>query len=815
MTDLTTTLQDSTKFLKDRIFLDKIDNLSLKEQYVKVTVLSWEEEPIKEIQGEVISGSVNIDGNSSLRRTCNLSFFAEEYVNDLTEINLDISINRKIMLEVGFKNTVPPYIYSTVNGTTVTQHTVNYQDLYGDIVWFPLGVYVVFDPSISHGTGGVTISVSLKDKMCLLNGDAGGVIPASVDFNEKEQTDAAGNTIISVPTIRQNIIECVNHFGKEDLSRIVVSDLEERAKKVMRYNGSETLYFVNCDKKMYTLDNAAALAYATAQGGSSDDIIAFTAGQDVGYVLTDFVYPQELVADIGDTVTTVLDKITSLLGNFEYFYDVYGIFHFQEIKNYLNTTYTTTALKDYSSRAAAAKEKGLVIDEVTEWENEEGAVITDDGGVQMYAIDLGSSTSVYTFEGSKLISSFSNAPKYSNIKNDFVVWGMKEYADGQQYPIRYHLVIDKKPEIQYDETLDKQYYGIHRVVFYTDDNDVVRATSAESATEMSAANYNQLQTAASTLTEAATAALETAKEKYGVTSEQYQSVYEQYYGDSGSLASVLLALENVYPEGEIQTVYTIDWREELYYQGLEAAETATDYNYYYTELANEWPLLYDLKNQKFKEEMEEDPGMVQYYLDMIDSSAEVGKYQVSNIGRRTQAIMDDDLNCIFEQEIPDVIIIDEEYARDDNYNDIEKTLTAAQVLQIKQSISKIADVDDKQALEISLVQKAVKENIQEECIATGQNYAIIDSEAYDALVIGGYQNSCYKKVCELLYQHTNMNDSISMTALPIYHLEPNTRITVEDNASGIHGDYVITSISLPLDINGTMSISAYLAQSKM
>ena len=436
MADLTTSLQDSTKFLNDRIFLDKIDSLPLKEQYARVTVLSWEEEPIREIQGEVIDGSVNIDGNSSLRRTCNLTFFTDQYNNNFTDINLDLSINKKIKLEIGIKNTVSPYIYSTVENNSVVKHTINYQNVYGDIVWFPLGIYVIFDPSISYSTSGCTVSLSLKDKMCLLNGDAGGVIPASVQLYEKEQVDLSGQTINSQPTIRQTIIECVNHFGGEQLSRIVVSDLEERTKMVMRYNGSKTLYLANCEKKFYTEDKDAAVAYATSQGGSVDDIIEFTAGQDVGYVLTDFTYPGELVADIGDTVTSVLDKITGVLENFEYFYDVHGVFHFQEIKNYLNTTYTTTALKEYSSRAAAAKEKGYVIDEVTEWEDEEGVVITDDGGVQMYAIDLGSETSVYTFENNQLINAIINTPKYSNIKNDFVVWGEKDSGDGDTTRIR-------------------------------------------------------------------------------------------------------------------------------------------------------------------------------------------------------------------------------------------------------------------------------------------------------------------------------------------------------------------------------------------
>ena len=33
---------------------------------------------------------------------------------------------------------------------------------------------------------------------------------------------------------------------------------------------------------------------------------------------------------------------------------------------------------------------------------------------------------------------------------------------------------------------------------------------------------------------------------------------------------------------------------------------------------------------------------------------------------------------------------------------------------------------------------------------------------------------------DLLYQYTNYNEQISLSVLPIYYLEPNIRITVED-----------------------------------
>ena len=41
---------------------------------------------------------------------------------------------------------------------------------------------------------------------------------------------------------------------------------------------------------------------------------------DIGYRLTDLVYTGDLISSIGDSLTSVLDKIKTMLGDFEYFY---------------------------------------------------------------------------------------------------------------------------------------------------------------------------------------------------------------------------------------------------------------------------------------------------------------------------------------------------------------------------------------------------------------------------------------------------------------------------------------------------------------
>ena len=59
-----------------------------------------------------------------------------------------------------------------------------------------------------------------------------------------------------------------------------------------------------------------------------------------------------------------------------------------------------------------------------------------------------------------------------------------------------------------------------------------------------------------------------------------------------------------------------------------------------------------------------------------------------------------------------------------------------------------------------------------------------------------------------MMEHSGFNENITIQCLPMYFIEPNTRVTIEDKASEISGDYEINSISLPLTAGGTMSISA-------
>jgi hypothetical protein len=97
---------------------------------------------------------------------------------------------------------------------------------------------------------------------------------------------------------------------------------------------------------------------------------------------------------------------------------------------------------------------------------------------------------------------------------------------------------------------------------------------------------------------------------------------------------------------------------------------------------------------------------------------------------------------------------------------------------------------------------------RDEAIAQGQKFLQVSPQIYSLFNIGGNLNSAYVKVRELLYQYTNYNEGITIQTIPLFYLEPNTRIAVRDVESDIYGDYMISTISIPLAINGTTSISA-------
>jgi hypothetical protein len=167
-----------------------------------------------------------------------------------------------------------------------------------------------------------------------------------------------------------------------------------------------------------------------------------------------------------------------------------------------------------------------------------------------------------------------------------------------------------------------------------------------------------------------------------------------------------------------------------------------------------------------------------YYLDFINSSAKIGELSVSNIGRRTDAINNTSLNCMIDPDIPTLYLLEDP----DNI-----------------------DLDYHSGKSEQEVKDEIKEQ-RDELIKNAKMYAYVHGTVLHSFHEDTYQG-LYEAARELLYEETSYNEKITLTCLPIYHLDVNTRITVKDVKSGIFGDYLINTISVPLDVESTMNIT--------
>ena len=132
-----------------------IQTLPIRYLDIKIEILDENDFIINEVSGTAIDGSYNITADSKVRRTCNLSFYLKDgYLP--TDKNSLFWINKKFRLYVGLES---------------IDHT--------KIYWFNKGTYVINDPEINISIDNRTISISGLDKMALYNGDISGQLPYS------------------------------------------------------------------------------------------------------------------------------------------------------------------------------------------------------------------------------------------------------------------------------------------------------------------------------------------------------------------------------------------------------------------------------------------------------------------------------------------------------------------------------------------------------------------------------------------------------------------------------------------------------------
>ena len=706
-------------FLTDLEFLRKLDLERNKATYAKIILLTNDELPVYEIQGKITGGSINIDGASAVRRTCSFTMVAPDV--DIT--NTHWALKNKFKLEAGVENII--------------------DSSYPDICWFKQGIYVFTSLNMSVQSNNFTISVNGKDKGCLINGEIGGSINASTDFGKLEEYQTLDNgeivrNIIDIPIV-DIIKNAVHVYAGEPLHNIVINDVDEYGLELLEYRGDEEhpLYLprdtttgevsnmvINGEQKYYKsndnyddsntiavkdvfpyydrteLVNDTAMKVYNDQG-KEFNIIKIEFGDTAGYRRTPLTYPGELVANVGEALTSILDKIKNMFSDFEYFYDVDGRFIFQKKKTYMNTSWNP-----------------LMRDEE-----------------EAYAADAAyTSSTTYTFEEGVLLTAFTDAPAITNIRNDFSIWGKRTSVSGAELPVHMRYAIDFKP---------KYYKSIDQIEFVADDNLDWRELIYQMALDYF--KYNHIEDNFTQLV------AENNKDYYptGITG------YEEYYTDMQGFWRQLyhpgvkdISFVTSSERKQIARDILSDKKEEITDEKI-AAVSDIDIQ---AELAKEYNSDYWHKN------VTQSPETLNFWFDFMDADGEMGKYAISAIGNRPKAINDDKVKAIYFEQTPTVLFLteDEEYSQLDHQGYTFIRLTPQM-----------------------------------------ENYFSISAQG----------KSAQDELDNLLYQHTYATESVTLTAVPIYHLQPNTRIFVKDKNTGINGEFIVSKVTVPLQYNGTTSIT--------
>ena len=954
--------------LQDKEFLYNLNQDRHKEIYAKIISLSFDEKPLEQIEGRVTSGSINIDGTSTVRRTCNLTLIAKDV--NITDFYWGVS--NKFTLEIGLKN--------------------NINKEYPNIIWFKQGIYVITSFNSSLTNSNYTISINGKDKMCLLNGEIGGNLPSSIDFGKidiyedtyseakiKDYTQYVANkyyiyengeykislsefnekikyytkdTLLKQDSLKlKDIIkEAVHEYGKELYHNIIINDLDNYGLELLEYRGDKPLYllydedahiytqmvidedfpiYIETSSEKYKYEPIEDLSMETFYSNPEEywvkseeskdfyyqisqyneeltyyirsyiaptvseeakqikDIPVFNNaindfndfrtifyldtdildeetgkrdksrwsatkveyGATAGYRTTDLTYPGDLISSVGESLTSILDKIKNTIGAFEYFYDIDGRFIFQAKKIYSQNSWNTLVNADNNIFARDAIEE---------------------------------SPYSYSFEDVNLIQQFQNTPAINNVKNDYSIWGTRKGITGAEIPIHARYAIHNKPV--YYHSYDGNTYTTLEM------NEVIKMPVRQKNPEglnddwwniFDWAEYYKTLTGEYPASYIGQYCKETTKldlnaifppgnkwdinrpvflfdvnkdgtlgyvghnplEDGRLPEDSCQHLYSYFLdlAKNGNLAYIYKPKIPAYVNINYKKV---DWREIIYQMALDYfkhgqeedflykvqtnnlkmdglssyyPEGETGYEAFYTDIQGFWrqlynpnpDIIYDTEGGYYSEEKEYEPDGVTYriktvwnpfkekdtftcdyylkgenetddysatkyywnknvvlapeqlnfWIDFYDGNDSLMQYSIAAIGDRPKVVNDSKITSIYFRNVPQVI-----FTNGQDYNGLD--------------------------------------------IKTGYTYIWLDKSMQDLFSISAQGKSAEEEMNELFNNYSYCSEGVTITAVPIYNLEPNTLVYIYNEENKINGKYQVNRITIPLNYNGMMSITA-------
>lgn len=592
-------------------------------------------------------------------------------------------------------------------------------------------------------------------------------------------------------------------------------------------------------------------------------IVKIISGQICGYAAQDLIYDEDLIGNSTDTVTSVLDKIVKKLGEFEYFYNLDGQFVFQEKKTYVQSSWNnliSTNKDSYVDPNEASKYLTYSFEGsnlITSFQNNPninnikndyiiwGEKTSSLSSTKIpihahYAIDkkpkyyrtLAGVEYVTDSNLSDKLKALNNYEKkippwaeyFNPEKKDTIVDGLS----GEALEAKYKDVCENWWDIQdwaeYYSLLTGEYpnQALYNYQFYYDrlnlENMFTISRYVWSEWKLHPCGIFDVYPAYST------------GKKHGILgfvghnpswSNKYKDLEEWTVHNVGIACGqkysdyFLKLYSNIIEENtgcayiykpqipinvQSQFVQVTDWREILYQMALDYANNknkedflyqvaqqnpdyyptgVTGYEQYYTDIENYWRKLYDPsqiaditssynKYQGWHEDVYENPTNLTFWFDFFNCEGnDLERFSVPVVGPRSKVVNDNTIKLITHEEVPNIIFLTNK-----GETTYESIISNYSYLPGYLYINDL-DLYDKISFTLSTKGKTAQEMAE-----------------------------------TLLYNYGQANETITIQAIPIYYLEPNTLIYVHDQNSNINNIYIINKISLSLTYNGMMTINA-------
>lgn len=183
-------------------------------------------------------------------------------------------------------------------------------------------------------------------------------------------------------------------------------------------------------------------------------------------------------------------------------------------------------------------------------------------------------------------------------------------------------------------------------------------------------------------------------------------------------------------------------------------------------LNNNFKLNFSNNYKYWNQNIIDNPQVLLFWFDFLDTKGDLEEYSVSNIGSRTKAINDSNVNAIYYKDTPQIIY----YSNSDEIINYDKT---------------------------------------------GYNYVNISGPIKSSFVQSTQNISAKEMVDDCLYQYGYCTENITLATVPIYYLEPNTRVFIYDEVSHLEGEFLVNKLTIPITFNGNMSIEATKAPERL